>query len=211
LRKDHRELVKENRKLKKQFEEKQAAHVPEKPTLQGCDYDESRYDAELVKYYDAQNKVKKQKEVEEQEKRTVQERYEARLAEYNSLKGELKAPNYEEIESEVIDGLSVEQQNILLMHTNNPAQVVYALGKHPDQLEKLVQIKDPYAYTAELVRIESKLKVNKRRTAPEPDEGLTGSGAKVNADKQLEKLRKEAQKTGDFSKVLRFKKELRNG
>jgi hypothetical protein len=52
--------------------------------------------------------------------------------------------------------------------------------------------------------------VVKKRKAPAPDRAQSGSGAMpIDSDKQLEKLEAEAEKTGDRTKLIAYKKKLK--
>jgi len=58
--------------------------------------------------------------------------------------------------------------------------------------------------------LETKLKVTSRKTAPAPEKTIKGSGAlSGSSDSQLERLREEAARTGDMSKVVAYKQKLK--
>jgi len=110
----------------------------------------------------------------------------------------------------VQDTLNETQQGIILQGAENPAIVVYALGKDEERAKKLASINDPIKFAFEVAKLETQMKVTRRRPSTQPEKIISGSEKIVGgADKQLEKLRKEAQKTGDFSKVIAYKNKIK--
>jgi len=105
----------------------------------------------------------------------------------------------------VDDALSVVQRGILVDCAKDPAALKYALGKNPAKLKELAAIDNPAHYTWALSQLETKLKVEPRRTAPPPERVVRGSGSlSGTTDKTLESLMAEADKTGDRSKVAKY-------
>jgi hypothetical protein len=86
-----------------------------------------------------------------------------------------------------------------------------ALGKHPGKLAELAAIEDPIKFAAAVAKLEGTLKVQKRTRAPEPETIERGNASvrQGGADQQLEKLEKEAARTGDRSKVIAYKRDQR--
>ena len=55
------------------------------------------------------------------------------------------------------------------------------------------------------------MKVTNRKAAPPPEKTVRGNGAvSGTVDSQLERLRAEAEKTGNYTKVNAYKMQLRN-
>lgn len=209
LRQKHREQTKRNKQLEQELEKYKQSQVktPEKPTLASCDYDEIEFERKLNEYNNAMVEVNKQKEVQQQEEQKHQEEWQNTLNTYAKQKESLKVKDYEEAEATVEDEFDVNQQAMLLNATQNPALVVYALGKNTKALNELSGIKDPVKFAASIARMETTLKTNRRRRpAPAPDEKLSGSGSIVGGN--LDKLRAEAARTGDYSKVIKYKKQM---
>jgi hypothetical protein len=87
---------------------------------------------------------------------------------------------------------------------------MYALGKNPEKLKELAAITNPVRFTAALVRMETKMTVSTRKPSTSPEKVIAGNSAVSGInDKTLDRLRDEAEKTGDFTKVLAYKKQLR--
>jgi hypothetical protein len=59
-------------------------------------------------------------------------------------------------------------------------------------------------------KLESQLKVTNRKPATTPEKVLTGTGSTSGSvDSTLDKLRAEAEKTGDYTKVTAYKRKLK--
>jgi hypothetical protein len=85
-------------------------------------------------------------------------------------------------------------------------RLIYALSKHPDKLAELAAIQDPLKLAAKVAKLEGQLRVVKKRRAPDPEQVERGSGriSHQPANKQREKLEKEADRTGDRTELIRF-------
>ena len=89
--------------------------------------------------------------------------------------------------------------------SENPALVVYALGKNPKKAKELAAISDPVKFAFAVAKLETQLKVTPRKTAPVPERQIRGSAQLSGAvDSTLERLRAEADKTGDRTKVAAY-------
>lgn len=213
VRKTNRELTRKNRELEAQLNatrtEPNPVKVVAKPTLDGCDYDSERYEAELSSWYEQKRQADlleaQAKEFEAQQIRKYQER----LAAYGKSKAELRVRDYEDAEETVLQHLDIPQQNVIVKGAENAALVVYALGKNPAKAKELASIKDPIDFAFAIARLEKDLKVsNRAKKAPPPERIVTGSGRiSGSVDSELERLRAHAEKTGDISAVLRYKRQ----
>ncbi|MCY1427445.1 hypothetical protein D9M71_432910 [compost metagenome] len=91
---------------------------------------------------------------------------------------------------------------------DNSALVVYALGKNAAKAKELAAIKDPVKFAFAIAKLETQLKVQAKKSAPAPERTVSGSAPKSGAvDSSLERLREEAAKTGDYSKVTQYRKQ----
>lgn len=130
---------------------------------------------------------------------------------YTAAKGTLKVANFEDAEDAVEVAFNVTQRGILL-HALSPKQaalMTYALGNSPKSLAELAAITDPVKFTFAVAKMEEKLKVTKSKAVPPPERTVRGtvSSAAV-VDNQMERLRAEARKTGDYSKVAEHRRQL---
>lgn len=220
LRKSDREKARRIRELEAQVRTQQAPQATQvptlgaKPKLEDFDYDETKFDQALEKWYEDKRKVDKAKEEVEAQERARQEAAQARLTGYIGEAKELRVKDFQDVESEVVNALSLEQQGILLSGADKPALLVYALGRNPAKLKSLAQINDPVRFAFAAAKLESQLKVTSRNAAkPAPEARVSSSGgAPVSggSQKTLERLREEAARTGDMTKVIAYKRQMRD-
>lgn len=213
LRRKHRETTKELAETKKKLESLTADPKPaamgKKPTLEDCDYDSDKFESELEAWFEA--KRKEAEEVFNRQKAEAAEResWQAKLDNYGKAKAELKIDDFDEAEAEAMDLFNTTQQGIVIQGADNPALVVYALGKNPTQAKELAAIADPVKFSFAVAKLEAQLKVTKKnRTTPQPERTIQGTGRiSGTVDSTLDRLREEAARSGDFSKVLQYKRE----
>lgn len=217
LRKEHRKLKKEKRDLEKKLAEKSEAQeqvaLGPKPTLESAGYDEEKFEADLIAWQEQKRKVEAEKVAQEEINRKAEEEFQEKLSNYNEAKGKLskKAKDFVDAEDEVQAILPPMRQGIMLDAVKDPALMVYVLGKNPQKLQKLASIKNDVQFIAELARLEQSVKVSKVKKAPAPEKRVGSSGGvPIGSQAQLEKLEKEADRTGDRTKVIAFKKRLRD-
>ena len=82
-------------------------------------------------------------------------------------------------------------------------------GKNSQKAEEFSQIKDPVKFALAINNMEKQLTVSKRKPATQPEKRVNSSGPTGGgSDKELNRLRTEAEKTGDYSKVVQYKRSL---
>lgn len=123
----------------------------------------------------------------------------------------LGVPDYDDRAAVVQDRLSDAQVAIIINGADNPAQVIYALGRSQARLDMLAGEDNLAKFAVMLGKLEKDIKVSKRKPpAPESHvRGATASTAVTNDDKYLAKLEAEAEKTGDRSKIAAYRRERR--
>lgn len=215
LRKSHRETSKrlreleaENARLKggAQPAEPAALVLGEKPTLASVGYDEAELDKQLEAWHERRQQIEAQKRQREQQAEAERKAWEATVAKHNERKAALKVRDMDEAEAVVDELFSPTQQGILLHVAENSAVLKYALGRNPAKARELAQITDLPKFIAALARLETQVKtMAKPKQVPQPERVIRGSGALPgSSDKHLERLRAEADKTGDRSKVAAY-------
>ena len=217
LRKQYREEKKRAKELEQKLERMQQGQAParqplgQKPTLESADYDTERYETELASWYEKKRQHDEQQANIQAEQRSVQKEWEGKLESYHSSKADLKVRDYETAEDVVQDTLSVMQQGMIVQGAENPALVVYALGKNPKKAKELSSIVDPVKFAFAVAKLETNLKVTKRKASAKPEKKISGTGRPSGSvDNTLERLRAEAERTGDYSKVFQYKKQKRS-
>jgi hypothetical protein len=212
LRKQHRELQKEKRELEQKLAAIQApapqATLGKKPTLEDHEYDADRYEAALTKWFEDKRKVDEVNAQREAEQQTQAQQWAKKLESYGEAKSKLKVQDFDEAEHTVMESMNQTQQGIILQGAENPALLVYALGKNPAKAKELAAIKDPVKYAFAIAKLETQLKVTPRKP-PAPERTISGTGpVSGSSDSHLERLRAEAEKTGDMTKVIQYKRQL---
>ena len=210
LRKAHKELKRENSELKakltKPTETKPVA-LGNKPTLEQFDYDAEKFESELASWYERKREYDaeqaKQREAADQQQREWQSKLDA----YNDAKSKLKVKDFEYAELVVQDAMNPTQQGIILHAADDPALMIYALYTSPIRRKELAAINDPVKFAKALGKIEDKINMEKRK-APPPEKviGSTGSTSGAVTGSTLERLKAEAQRTGDYTAYMAAKR-----
>ena len=213
-----RELRKTNREQKRRIKELEdstkdkagaakAAELGPKPTLSGADYDEDKYADQVATWHDRKREIAQQEQTRTDADKTTADAWQAKLAQYNDGKTSLGVKDYDEAEEAVKDLLSGTQQGIIVQGMDDPARFVYALGRNPQKAKELAQISDPVLFAVAAAKLETTMKSGTRTQKPAPERTIKGAGASSGgADSTLQKLRDEAAKSGDFTKVNAHKK-----
>ena len=216
LRKQHREEKRRNRELQQKLDQLSGATAPrplelqKKPTLESVDYDTDRFESELEKWHEHKRKHEEQTNAAKAEQEASQRDWQSKLDSYNTAKSGLKVRDYDDAEMFVQDTFSVTQQGMMIQGAENPALLVYALGKNHNRAKELASIKDPVKFAFAVARLETQLKVTNRKAAPPPESTVRGTGRVSGAvDSTLERLRADAERTGDYSKVMQYKRQKR--
>lgn len=180
------------------------------PTIEDCDYDQVVF-KERVRQWDRAVAEKKAAEARQAEQVEAQKRSDqAVMTSYEAAKAELskQLPGYAEAEKAVGQALGRDAQHAILSVAENPAKIVYTLGQRPELLGEFAKETNRDRFIAKLVKLEARVKMQKKGTPP-PEKPVRGTGAATAGtnNSTLEKLRAEAEKTGDYSKVNAWKRE----
>ena len=216
VRKTNRELHRKNRELEEKLKaisatENNPVDPGPKPTLEGADYDTEKYEAKLAEWFDRRRKAAEEQAKVEEKQQAQQAEWQRKLETYAKSKTELKVRDYEDAEAAVQEVLDITQQGILLQGSDNSALLVYALGKNPKKAKELSEIKDPVRFAFAVAKLETQLKVTKK-TAPPPEKTPPSGGARSTggSDEVLENLRAKAERTGDYTQILAYKRQLQS-
>jgi hypothetical protein len=211
LRKSNREKDRRIRELEAKVEAK-AAQVPDtvvvgdKPKLEDHDYDSDKYEAALDAWHARKLQADEQQRKKSETEAAAKAAWQARLDTYSTAKKALKVSDFEDAEEVVKDTLSITQQGVILNGATRPELLVYAIGKNPKKAKELAAITDPVKFAFAAAKLETQLKVTPRKSAPAPERQVRSTVAGAAAvDNQLERLREQAAKTGNMSKVLAYK------
>ena len=211
LRAQLREKAKEVEALRKSAPQPQAIEVGEKPTLAGCDYDEEAYESQLDQWKTRKAQAETQAREATQAQQQIAEAWSQELQGHHTKKAALKFKDVQEAEDVALASLSDVQQAVIVKAAGNSAMVIYALGKHPAKLAELSKITDPIKLAVAVSKLEGKLTVAKRGGPPEPERIARGGAPTAGVrDRELERLEKESERTGDRSKVIAYKRGLKS-
>jgi hypothetical protein len=215
LRKTNRELQRQNRELQSKLQttaqtENKPVVLGKKPTLEDHDYDAEKFEAALADWFDRKRQADEANAKHEAEVMNQQKAWQAKLDGYGKAKAELRVKDFEDAEAVAQELFNVTQQGVVLQGADNPALVIYALGKNPKKAKELSEITDPVKFAFAVAKLEKELKVTNRKAAPAPERMISSTGrVSGSVDSTLERLRAEAEKTGNYTKVIQYRKQKR--
>jgi len=215
LRKTNRELQRQNRELQGKLQsttqtETKPVVLGKKPSLEEHDYDADKFEAALADWFERKRQADEANAKQEAEVMNQQKAWQAKLDGYGKAKAELRVKDFEDAEAVAQELFNITQQGVVLQGADNPALVIYALGKNPKKAKELSDIKDPVKFAFAVAKLEKELKVTNRRAAPPPERIVSGTGRVSGAvDSTLERLREEAARTGNMTKVIQYKAQKR--
>lgn len=215
LRKTNRELQRQNRELQGKLQstaqtETKPVVLGKKPSLEDHDYDADKFEAALADWFERKRQADEAQAKQEAEVMNQQKAWQAKLDGYGKAKAELRVKDFEDAEAVAQELFNITQQGVVLQGADNPALVIYALGKNPKKAKELSDIKDPVKFAFAVAKLEKELKVTNRKAAPPPERIVSGTGRVSGAvDSTLERLREEAARTGNLTKVIQYKAQKR--
>lgn len=212
LRKERRELIRENRELKAKMQT--VAPTPEltlgkKPALsdEGIDYNAEVFEERLLEWTEKKRQIEEAEKRAEDKRKAEEQAWAGTLKAYQTKKESLRLHDYDDAEFAVQEALSPAQQGIMLSGAAMPAELVYALGKNPKELKALAAITDPVKFAFAIAKLEvTKLKVSKKGTPAPERRVVAASSGVVDSDARLKVLRAEAERSGDYTKVMEYKR-----
>jgi hypothetical protein len=218
LRKQHREA---QRKIREQDAEIQRLKVPvtqpqtmtikTKPRLEDFDFDTDKYETAVIEWHDHKRQIDALNEQAKQAEEAQKRNWAQRLETYKSSRSSLKLEDYDQAEDTVQQNLNVVQQGIIIQGAENPALVVYALGKDPEKAKEFAKIVDPVKFAIAVGKLETKLKISSRKPPPPPSTVRGNASVSGAVDSHLDRLRQEAERTGDYTKVHQYRQQKREG
>jgi hypothetical protein len=212
LRKHNRELTKRLKELEaKERQQPVQTALPPKPTLESCDYDADEFERQLDGWKDAKRQADDAEASARRQQEQAEQAWQSRLSTYTERKQALPADDVDDAEQQVRELFGDMRWAILVDGADDPAMLVYALGKYPERAKELAKIESLAQFTFKAAKLESELKVTKRKATVAPEKTMTGTApvGVAGADATLERLRADAEKTGDYSKVIAYRKQKR--
>lgn len=216
LRKENRDKERRIKELESKLNAPKEADKPlqlsVKPSLDQFDYDAEKYEAALEVWYETKRMIEHKENEAKVNAEKQQQQWNETLKAYEAKKTQLKVKDFADAESVVTDTLDETKQGIILHAAKDPALLVYALGKNPKRVRELASINDPVKFAYMIGGLEKELKVTNRKAPPPPPEKRVKGTAPLSGtvDSTLERLREEAARTGNMSKVMAYKRQLKN-
>jgi len=212
-RKRLRELEGEVKALKAKAAPVEDEPLGDKPTLldPDIDGDEDVFEQRLLAWHETKRKTEGRKEAQRKQQEEQESTWQAKLTGYSEGKKRLRVPDFEDAEDVVLTVFDQTQHGIMVHGAKDAAVLAYAIGKNPAKAKELAAIKDPIAFAFAISKLEETVKVTSRTPATKPEGTITSNArGSSSIDNHLEKLRAEAERTGDFSKVMAYKRQLKN-
>lgn len=210
LRQQIRERDKQLHASRKAPQAEQLIEVGARPTLESCDYDSERFEQEFDAWVERGEQRRQQDQRLEAAQREQAQQWEQVKTGYATAKAKLPFADKEQAEATAFDSLSEVQQAVIAKYADNPALVIYAAGKNPTRLASLAGIEDPLKLAKEIGKLEATMKVTKRARPPQPDRAVRGSAISASTtDKREKQLEDEADRTGDRTKLIQYRRERR--
>lgn len=215
MRKSFNGALKDKRRLERELEEvraklpKQTPDLGPKPTLDQFDYDEAKFGEAYDAWMERKAVMDRADQQRLDEQRRQQDELENFKKSYKARADALGVDDFQESEAEVGSILNQTQSGLLMRGADDPALLVYALSKSPERLIELSKISDPVKFTVAIAKLEMNLTNRKQnRPAPEPRvNSERSSSSSMSGSTQLDRLRDEASRTGDYSKVVAYKRQ----
>ena len=185
--------------------------VGAEPTLEGCGYDAEEYAKSLKGWVSRQAKADAEEATKAAETKRIQDQFQARRDAFEQAGKSLRIVGFDEARENVREMFSGLQQSIIIAGVRSPedqARLVAALGHSPKKARELAALTDPAQFAVAIGEILPMLKTQSKRTAPVPERAVRGSAPGAGAlDNTLAKLREEADRTGDRTRVAKYMKE----
>jgi len=217
LRGEIKERNKENRDLRKRLEALEAKKEDEEATAtlpplgKEPEYEDTFDGAQFKAQWNQWNALKqKHDEAKATAKATAEEQkqsWDNRLKEYETKKSALKVSDFDDAEDIVNTKLSTTQKGIIVHGAENSAVLTYAIGKlEPEEFARISGIQDPVKFAFAAGKLETQLKVAKRKRAKKPERKVQGGARMESHDSTLDRLEADAEKSGNRTKVLAYKR-----
>lgn len=216
-----RALRARNRELTRQLREREQAEKPKpepidvgpRPRLAdpGIDYDEAKLEQAENDWLARRDAAQEAKRLAEQEDSTTtatqQQRIEAEVSVYKAAKEAFDVEDADEVIGDVERAFANFQQLIVVRALGEKAPaVLYRIGRDPDLMDRLADIDDPILFTAAITRLENAQMPKSRPAIDAPVKGKPAAAG--TADKELARLEKEAERTGDRTALIRYRKQM---
>jgi hypothetical protein len=223
VRKTNRELVRKTREQEAEIARLKGADdtaatpaaivVGEKPTFESCAFDPDKFEAELTAWNKRKADAEAQQTAAVKTREAEEKNWRTRVDAVEGAAAKLKVRDPEGAVLAFEGTFSVLQRGIIMGAPEDAATSAalrFALGSNPARAKALASIADPIKFAMKLADEIKEMKMTTRKPAPVPERRVAGNVAGAAAvDNTLNRLREEAAKTGNHSKVIAYKNEQR--
>ena len=213
LRKEARQLRRENKRLKQSQSSAQADEGPKdpgnRPRLSDYDHDEEEHEKALDAWYQKKLAYDEQKKTTERKQADEQRQFQEKIDRYNEQKNAIGFDDFEDVENVVDSEFDNMQIGVLLTLSDNPAALKYAIGSDDDLLDRLSSISDPIKFAHEIGKLESgkKSMSRTRKASTKPERAVSNTASSGSYSNKLKQLEAEAERTGDRTALIQFKRQ----
>jgi hypothetical protein len=223
IRQANREIKKQKRELERRLAELEQSQqgagkakveeLREPDFEEDCDSDPDVYATKFKAFHRAKSDQDKKKAQMEAQQKEQQEAWNERMKVFEESKKKLSKSgyrDYDDVEEVITEKFDQNQQALVVDVADDPALLLYAIGKKKGEVERLSKIKNLGRLAKEIGHIESRLKVNKTKAKPAPERKVgkaTSSASSV--DSTRKKLEAEALQKGDMSKLMAWERKQR--
>ncbi|MEX5742463.1 hypothetical protein AB6B32_18245 [Acinetobacter baumannii] len=215
LRKEKKESDRRIKELEAKLSEHnkpEAIELGEKPTLESVGYDADEFEKQLVEWTAKKAQFEQQEAAKRAEQEKAQKVWQEKLNNYEAKKTAIKSKvrDFDEAEEFARDVLNQTQQGILIHAAEKPELLIYHLGKNPQKAKELAALTDPIQFAFAAAKIDAQIKVTTRKPSTSPERKPSGSAPlSGTVDTTLAKLRADAERTGDYTEVNKYKRKLK--
>ncbi|WP_457970624.1 hypothetical protein [Acinetobacter calcoaceticus] len=215
LRKEKKESDRRIKELEAKLNENskpETIELGEKPTLESVGYDADEFETKLTEWHAKKLQFEQQEASKREEQVKAAKVWQDKLNSYETKKTAIKSKvrDFDEAEELARDALSQTQQGILIHAAEKPELLIYHLGKNPQKAKELAAINDPIQFAFAAAKIDAQIKMTARKPSTSPERKPSGSAAlSGSVDNTLAKLRADAEKSGDYTKVNEYKRKLK--
>lgn len=208
------QLRERNRQIAAGNREPEKVEVGPKPKLADFDYDEDKHEAAVDAWYANRDKARQSEATIERQREEAAKADQRYATAYATNRAKLPVSDFDAAEATVRAALSDHQKALVLRYAGDSAKVVYALAKYPAKLDALAATEDPGDFIVAVRDMEAKLTVGSHKPKPpRPEMETVQSGsAPLSAragDERMKALEKEAEKSGDYSKLFAARRAAR--
>lgn len=195
LRKANREKDKELREMRRQLEQlqsKPAEHhpqqqsdaIPQKPTLESCDYDEEAFEKAVTDWHEKKSRVEQQEQQRQRQQQEYLQNFQKRVDAHKERAAKLPVKDYQEMEDIARRDLTDIQKEILIYAADEGSELIaYALGKNQQLRQRVAAETDPIRAAFLLGQISKQVSLApKPKKAIKPEPEVRGGGADAKQD-----------------------------